>query len=436
METLFLPNSNPNPFVSIISVAGDVWFVAFPIFFYLVFKMLWMEYVQDMYADAVKWTMLELIAPRDIEKSPLPMESIFAGLAGVITTPTTADEFIRGWLPVKFSFEIASIDGAAHFYIRTPTNMRNLVEAHFYAQYPDVEIVEVEDFTDNVPRTIPNKDWDLWGSDLELVKPDLFPIRTYKFFEESVTGKMIDPLAGLVETMGKAGPGQQIWVQWIVIPEKETWYKTGKEMLKAVIDEYSGKKKEDSLGFFGHFFVEIKDIVTNLYRALLVQEFEFEANKAAEKKDEQPLAFRLTPGQTDVLKALESNLGKQMFRVKGRFIYMARREVFSKPFVSSTFGSFKQFSDQNLNSFRPRTESKTEANYLFVNERLRFRQRRIFRRFRRRDHVSKGETFLLSSEELATVFHLLDMTVMAPNVTRISGKRGGAPINLPIQLEE
>ena len=40
---------------------------------------------------------------------------------------------------------------------------RQLIESNIYSQYPEVEIVQVEDYTKNVPVDIPNRDWDLFG---------------------------------------------------------------------------------------------------------------------------------------------------------------------------------------------------------------------------------------------------------------------------------
>jgi hypothetical protein len=45
----------------------------------------------------------------------------------------------------------------------------------------------------------------------------------------------------------------------------------------------------------------------------------------------------------------------------------------------------------------------------------------------------EGGKLVMSSEELATVFHLPDMNVLAPSLTRVEAKRGGAPSNLPIE---
>lgn len=431
----FLPDFGPlfSAIGSVVSVGLSVWFIIFPPFLYYLFKVIWMLHVNGEYSSKVKWVLLEIIPPRDIEASPLPMENIFTAFAGVIKTSTAVEEYIVGEIPVSFSLEMASLEGAVHFYVRTQASFRNLVEAHFYAQYPNVEIVEVEDYVHLVPKTVPNKDWDLWGVDFKFIKPDLYPIKTYKHFEESVTGKMIDPLAGLIETMGKLGPGQYLWLQYTITPVKENWYKTG----YGTIEEFLGRVKEEHESIFKQLLDGIVDIFWNLGRGLLGSELVFSSHAAKEKKDEQPIEFRLTPGEKEVLKALEENISKQMYKTRMRHVYVGRREGFSKPTgVSAFIGGIKQFNDQNLNSFAPEDSSKTYANYIFSEERLRFRQRRIFRRYISRDTDPQNTRFMLSAAELATVFHIPDMAVLAPALTRVSAKRGGAPANLPIQEPE
>lgn len=415
---------------SVFSAVFDVWFIIFPPLLFFLFKLLWIKYAEGKYASTLKWVLLEIIPPRDVEKSPQLMELIFAGFAGVIKTPTVIEERIKGEFPVSFSLEIASLEGTTHLYVRTQAGFRNLVEAHFYAQYPDIEIIEAPDYVNNVPKTVPNKDWDLWGTDFGLVKDDLYPIKTYKYFEESVTGKMIDPLAGLIETMGKLGPGQQLWLQFIVTPHKENWYATG----EGTVDEFLGKVKEEKMGVLMRLLNDIKDVFLNIGKGMMGQEVTFASGETSEKKDEAPVEFRLTPGEKDVLKALQANLGKQMFKTRMRYLYIGRREVFSKPTgVSAFIGAIKQFNDFNLNSFKPLEDSKTYANYIFTQSRLRYRQRRIFNRYITRDTDPQTTRFLLSSEELATVFHIPDMAVTAPSMARVAAKRGGAPSNLPIQ---
>ena len=142
--------------------------------------------------------------------------------------------------------------------------------------------------------------------------------------------------------------------------------------------------------------------------------------------------MRLSPMERDVLKAVETNLGKVQFSTKGRCLYVARRENFDMSIgVSSIWGALKQFGDSNLNGFKP-GELKTSKHYdFFKKERLDHVQRKLYRRYKSRSR--DGYKTVLSSEELATIFHLPDINVLAPAMTRVEAKRGGAPSNLPIE---
>lgn len=402
-----------------------VWFIVLPPLFFYMFEIYWIRHVQDAFWGSASWVVLELIPPKNIEKSPKPMEGLFAGFAGVEKGYDIAEEYISGMFPDYMSLEIVSTEGAVHLYIRTMKKYRNLVEAHLYAQYPEVEIIEVPDYVNEVPKIIPNGQWDLWGADVAFTKKDeFFPIRTYKAFQEDITGTMIDPLAGLIETMGKVGPGQHLWLQWVIAPHKPSWVATAG---KKFTDKLKGREKIEE-GPFERFWRDIKDIFGNLFAALSGP-VEFPTLK---KKEEQPLDTRLSPGERDVLKAVEENLGKLQFSAKGRFVYVGRRENYDKSLgVSSVWGSLKQFGDDNMNGLKPDNDSKTFANYVFQKSRLRYRQRKLLRRYRNRSR--DGVTLTFSSEELATLFHLPDMNVMAPALNRVEAKRGGAPSNLPIE---
>ncbi len=418
------------PLIAFFGIVGDVWYIIFPPLLFFVFKEIWMDHVQDRYIGKLKWINLEIIAPRELEKSPLPMEMIFAGFAGVMKTPTAEEVYIKGELPAGFSMEIVGTEGNVRFFVRTQVGFRNLVEAHFYAQYPDIEIVEAEDYVHDIPVNIPNNEWDLWGCDFEFVKPDhLYPIRTYKNFEESITGKMLDPLASVVEVMSKLGPGEHIWHQIIAVPYKENWAKVG----ESTIEKFLGKEKKHAPGVFSRLFTDIGDVLSNLVPGLLGKEVAFKGMEEHAEKDEAPVEFRLTPGQKKVLEALEVNNSKQQFQTRMRFLYIAKRESWKKPFVSAFVGAIKQFNDFTLNAFKPGEFSKTYANYLWIKPRTRYRQRRLFNRYIKRDPTPGSTLMMLSTEELATIFHIPDMSVASPMLSRVAAKRGGAPANLPMQ---
>ena len=152
---------------------------------------------------------------------------------------------------------------------------------------------------------------------------------------------------------------------------------------------------------------------------------------AEKKKEEQPLMFRLTPGEQEIIKAVEESIAKKGYRTKMRFIYVGRRDGFDRGFLSGVNGSIQQFNDAMLNSLAHENETKTFANYIWVEPRMRFAQRKIFNRYLDRDF--DGPTFVMNSEELATVYHMPDMSVLSPAISRVEAKKGGAPINLPIE---
>ncbi len=399
-----------------------MWWIILPVAFFYIFKIIWRDFVVDKskfsWLKSLEWTILEVIPPREIEKSPQLMEPVFWAMSGVLTTYNTFDIYMKGAFTHRFMLELVGEEGKAHFYIRTQRQFQNLIEAQVYAQYPDAEVREVPDYVNNFPKVIPNKYWDLWGADFEFTMDDAYPIKTFDKFEEDVTGKMIDPIGGLVEVINTLGPGQHIWFQFIIEPLPETWRKDEMKL----IDKLAGRNTGDKKGIMGH----IADVFSSLPKGVFgAVEF-----PGAPQANEQPLEFRLTPGEKEVLKAAEANLGFNHFKTKLRFLYLGKKEIFQKSYVASFIGAFKQFNDLNLNNFKPNDRSKTYANFLLKKEREAYRKRLIYRRYITRN--MDGAKVTLSNRELATMFHFPDMDVKSPAVTRIDSKRGTAPGNLPI----
>ena len=397
---------------------SQFWWIILPVAFYFVFKLIWKDFVVNGWMSKWEWTMMEVIPPKDLEKGPKPMESIYQAICGVMTTYNCFDEWISGKVTDRFSFELVSLGGEVHFYIRVQKRLFTLLESQIYAQYPGAEIREVEDYMKNFPRVVPNRDWDMWGTDVVLSDPDPFPIRTYEKFEEDITGTMVDPLAGFVELFASVPPGQNLLWQLVVYSEPEVWKK--KQM--AYVQKLAGREKEVGSGFLHDF----GEVFSNLLPALFGP-VEF-AKKA--KKEDQPLAFRLTPGETEQLKALETNLSKNAYRIKMRFLNVGLKDGFDSALQSAFFGAMRQFNDLNSNNLKP-DDTKTAAYYVAVDSRARAMKRRIYNRYRNRN--MDGNTFTFSTTEFATVYHLPDMGVMTPALPRVASKRGTPPSNLPIE---
>ena len=402
------------------------WWIILPVTFFYLLKILWKDFVfkssPNSYLKTFSWVVLEIIPPREIEKGPKMMESIFQGMSGVLTTYNTFDIWLKGMLiQDRFSLELVGDGGQAHFYIRTLKSRRSMVEAHVYAQYPDAEIVEVEDYTQKFPRIVPNRDWDMWGTDFEFTMDPSFPIKTYDKFEEDITGTMNDPMAALVEVIGTLPPDQHIWLQYILEPLPEVWgYEAAN---KKVLDKLRGREKAPAMGILDHLW----DVLRNVLGAMSAPP-EFASPVA---KVEQPLEFKLSPLEKDILKAVEENLGKHTYKTKMRFIYIGRKETFQKPIVSSFIGAIKQFCDMNYNQVKPQDASKTYGKIFFTKAIGDYRKRKLYRRYRDRD--PDGVKVYFSSKEVATLFHFPDMNVKSPAVLRVASKMGTAPPNLPIK---
>ncbi|PID52545.1 MAG: hypothetical protein CR972_01350 [Candidatus Moraniibacteriota bacterium] len=414
-------------FLQIFIAFQATWFVLVPVTFYIIFRSLWGRYVciHDFYSKQNE-VLLELIPPRDIEKSPKIMERVFDSLAATDAGVNVINKYCHCAQNPYFSFEITGEEGIAHFYVRVPGAWRTIMESILYAQYPDLEIVEAEDYTQKVPQVIPNEEWTLKGFDLNLLKPDAYPIKTYQYFEEDVTGKMIDPLASLMEVISNLGPGQHIWIQYVIQADRPNWFD---DWGKMTVDDFLGKvsKPKGLMARFGYDLNQVLGgIITGVFKAPELTPF-----SEPEKGPDDPLEFRLTPGEKQVLKAIEENISKAMFSVNMRIVLVGRKDFFSGTNLGGAMTVVKQFADNHTNQLVPVDRSKVYADYVGVESRSAFRARKLLRRYRDRDDT--GFQFHFSTAELATVFHLPDMSIEAPSVQRTDSRRGTAPSNLPFE---
>ncbi len=413
-------------FAQIVATFQSTWFIIMPITFWLLFRSLWGRYVfiTD-FLMRQNEVMLEIIPPRDIEKSPKVMELFFDSLAATDAGVNKINEHCHGAGNPYFSLEIVGTEGTAHFYIRTPAAFRDLVESSLYAQYPNVEIIEVDDYVFDIPNVIPNEEWTLKGFDLKLLKEDAYPIKTYQYFEEDVTGNMVDPLASMLESIGNLGPGQHMWLQYLIRADRPQWFG---DWGKGTVDEFLGKNVKPE-GLFARLWFDIKDV----FGGIMIgwnQPPEFSSLEAPTGNDD-PVEFRLTPGEKQTLKALEENIGKNMFSVNMRLIVVGKKDFFTPVNLGGAMSSIKQFADNNTNQFIPVDRSKIYADYVATESRSAYRMRKMLTRYRDRD--DSGYPFHLSTAELATVFHLPDMSVGAPSVQWSDSRRGTAPSNLPFE---
>ena len=389
----------------------------------------WYSYKKEEYLLSIKWVLLEIKPPPDVQKSPKIAENIFAGLHAAYISPVTWKErFFNGKVQPWFSFEIVGNGGELGFYIRTPEGLRSLVDAQIFAQYPDAEIRITDDYVDTLPEYLPNDDYDLWGTELIFTKPDAYPIKTYPFFEED-KGKdefvRTDPLAPLAETMSSLEPGEHIWVQLLIRGTSDAWAKEA----KTEVDKLIGKEPKIESDILS----KTVDFIDKLLPG--------GAPAVEEKKKEEPSLMKLTGGQRLVLEQVENKISQLGFKSGYRFIYIARKDCFHGVHISAVTGFFKQFYLNNLNSFKPNKNTWTLDKGWFYRlfpldkgfgyKKNEFNKKwNIFQNYKKRSFVDKY--IILSVEELATLFHLPGIGVKAPAFPRVESKKGQPPAGLPI----
>ena len=155
---------------------------------------LWLLHIRLAWEHHQEFLLLQIDVPKANEQGPLAVENIFSHLAGAHSTFSFYENWWVGRCQLPLSLEIISVGGYIKFIIRTPVKYRDLVEASVYSQYPDAQITEVQDYVGSVPKQYPNPTHLLWGAEWVPVNHEVYPIRTYKEFEDKLSGEFKDPL--------------------------------------------------------------------------------------------------------------------------------------------------------------------------------------------------------------------------------------------------
>src|SRR3989344_4327275 len=410
-----------NSFKTVFSLLLSFWWVYLPILLFYIAYFSLLNYTSLKYRLSLEWVLLEVLIPKEVRKSPKAMEQVFAGLHGVYAIPVRWHKTLcKGKVPDWFSFEMVGRAGETHFYIRTFSKYRNLVESQIYAQYPTAEVIEAVDYINDTPHFLPDDKYDLWGGEMMLSKPDAYPIRTYPEFEEKSSSpedvKRIDPMASLSELFSTLHPGEQIWIQILGSPTNDDWVKRA----QAVLDKLMGRQTVKPSGDF------LSDMVFAIDRAIVGS-----TEPVVEKREEK--RADLSPGKQEIAKAMEKSWDKLGYETGIRFLYIGPRDAFHKAHVSGIVGAFRQYSSQNLNGFKMNKFTLTFAKGLFKNSKLLRKQKAIFQNFKERKLFTTGfKRYVLNTEELATIFHLPDIGVRSPLLPRVEAKKGEPPQGLPI----
>ena len=389
--------------IDIMVLLSPIWGVLFLV---IIFWNVWLAYVRADFLSKQEYKLLEIELPKEQFKSPLAMELVLNTLNQTGGDGTFIDRYIKGKVRPWFSLELISIEGNVHFFIWTRKNFVDLVESQIYSQYPSSKIIEVEDYTNFLKYT--KHEFSLWGCEFKLTKADPYPIKTYVDYgldKDPKEEQKIDPISPTIEFLGSIGQKEYIWIQILIRANKKEKIKKG-----------SWFKKTDWRG-------EAEDLVNEMLKR----------DSKTKISEEHP---NLTKEEQEVISAIQQSISKAGFDCGIRGIYLAETDKFKPINITGLTGTFKQYSSANLNGIVP-TGGSTIFDYPWQDFRQ-IRQNKIrkelFDSYRRRSYFHlpyKKKAFVLSSEELATIFHFPGQVVQTPTLKRIESSRSEPPINLP-----
>src|SRR3989344_4926045 len=153
----------------------QVWWFAAPLMTAFICWEFYVFYIRYKFIVGIRWKLLEIKVPKNILKTPKAMEQIFAAAHAPYSYGLRfMEKYWEGIVEYWMSFEMVGRAGESHFYLRLPKQFKNLMESAIYAQYPDAEITEVDDYVTQMPKVLPNKTYDLYGYEIILRQPEFF----------------------------------------------------------------------------------------------------------------------------------------------------------------------------------------------------------------------------------------------------------------------
>ena len=393
-------------------ISFPVWL---PIITFGLFFEYWLYFVRKKFDASQGRVTLEIKLPQDFFKSPEAMELVLMQMYQSAAPDNHVQTYWDGKHPPRYGLELVSRGGDVRFYISTPKKkFKNIVETQLYAQHPGIEVHELDvDYTAEIP-------WDpsrfsYFSVHFGPKKADAYPIKTYVEYGLQNMPKeeeKIDPITSMLEALGSMGPGEYMWVQILIDANRETTFKEGSLHLSP--DWKSAAR------------AEMKSIIDKAIK---------------ERGDEEKkgnVMMLLTDTEKDTLKAIERSLGKNAFNVAIRGMYIGKNEVFNPgERLGTLITGWRSYDDLNRNAIGVKWRTDFDWNWWQdpsgrKKEALKKQELDEYKRRTYTNHNKNDKTKVMTTEELATMFHIPGKVASTPTLARIPSKRAEPPSNLPI----
>lgn len=282
-----------------------------------------------------------------------------------------------------FSLEIvADKEGLVTFYAAVPRTMVQYVEQQIHAQYETAQITEMDDYN------IFEAQGAVVGAEVSLAASSVFPIKTYEQMES-------DPLNAITNILSKFQKEEGAAIQYVVRSANPKWHEGSTEVASAMQQGTSLSKIKAAMkrGPINKFIREI------------IKAFKTSSNDSN---------YRLSPSEEELLKAIEEKNSRVGFEVNIRIVVSAASESVAKMKLGNIANAFTQYATTNGNKFT--AGSISSSNQLIEDF--------IYRRF-------KGKGFIMSTREMASLWHLPLPTTETPNIRWLAARKSAPPSDMP-----
>jgi hypothetical protein len=357
--------------------------------------------------------LLKVRAAQENERGPLYMEPAIAALHS-----------LRG-RDAKVGLEVGlGRDRKIALFVRAEENAVGLIESQLYAQYPDIDIEELEEdpfITDETEEVV--------FCDLKLHTPEILPIKRHPQFDDMLARVNVNPIAGLTSSLARYPfAGMRGHIQIIIQPLRGRSFRTRalcflpllQKGLPSLSRRYANfytrlvlARGWRRLAYFPlatllggfrawHIFRKFSTPTISAVSERTLEEEEREGERiSARTHDREDVAA----GAVDKVNRLlfTCNIRVSVIVPKGKIAEAERK-------VREIVSSFRQFSLPQSNEFeatREKTASGIPFNFIV-------------------------HPYVLSTEEITTMWHLPTILVQTPNIDWVLSKKLEPPVNIPI----
>lgn len=415
--SVFDPSAVAGVFAMVVALS-PVWL---PIYLFVFFWTTWIHYIRYKFWFTQKHILLRIELPPEVTKSPLAME-VF--LSAIYQTGGEGDFISRIWsgkFRPHWSLELVSNEGRVEYYLYMREGWRNILEAKLYGQYPEAKLTLVEDYVNKVPFT--PGEYGMWGCEFKKTEKAM-PIRTYIDYQldknPDTPETQVDPITNILEHLGSIGPGEYLWLQFIIRARKnksDEWY--GFFLTKDSYDE------------------AVKEKLNKITKGAIERAQELTGDEMEKKKVGSRGSTLLSPGEREQVEAIERSKSKNLFEVGIRGLYMGKGDKFNGINISNLLTIFNPFRYPGYSSIGP---ARGQALFTYpwqkwFGDRETKVKKNLFFHYKHRAYFNvpyDQEPSFFTTEELATLWHFPSSAVKTPSLSRVPSRRSEAPPNLPV----